>query len=126
MVDFTADQRHAAVMAALLKSMVWLILPTLLHLILGGRPIGWLGHISSVLALLQLFWGWRCIFDGYLFEQLATGRTDEQSLDQMLVWLFKRPERSNQMMLVRLQGARRLVGQFVLLTLAYWSLQYAA
>lgn len=117
-----ADQRHAAVMAALLKSSAWLMLPTLLHLLLA-RQLQGPDYLGLSVALLQFFWGWRSLFDGYLFAALAQNRLDEAALDQMLSALFGRAQHAPRSMVQRLQGARRVWCGFLLLTLTYWLTQ---
>jgi hypothetical protein len=117
-----ADQRHAAVMAALLKSSAWLMLPTLLHLLLARQPQG-ADYLGLSVAVLQFFWGWRCLFDGHLFAALARRSLDEAALDQMLSALFGRAQHSPRSMVQRLQGAWRAWCWFLGLTLTYWLTQ---
>ncbi|WP_348945945.1 hypothetical protein ABHF33_05145 [Chitinibacter sp. FCG-7] len=119
-----ADQRHAAVMAALLASLCWLMLPTLLHLANTSFPASVFNWLALLVALLQFFYGWRLLFDAYLFAAMARGELDENALDEMLAALFGRavahhPPRS---MAQRLAGARQLLLRFLGLTLAYWLL----
>jgi hypothetical protein len=117
-----ADQRHAAVMAALLKSSAWLMLPTLLHLQFG-RQQSVPDYLSLSVAVLQFFWGWRCLFDGYLFAALARQSLDEAALDQMLWSIFGRAKHPPMSMAQRLHGARRVWCWFFGFTLAYWLTQ---
>ncbi|QLI80967.1 hypothetical protein HZU75_05195 [Chitinibacter fontanus] len=117
-----ADQRHAAVMAALLKSSAWLMLPTLLHQ-LFGRQQSVPDYLGLSVAVLQFFWGWRCLFDGYLFAAVAQQSLDETALDQMLWLIFGRAKHPPLSMLQRLQGARRVWCWFLGFTLAYWLTQ---
>lgn len=117
-----ADHRHAAVMAALLKSSAWLMLPTLLHLLIiypSHRP----DYLGLSVAVLQFFWGWRCLFDSYLFAALARQTLDETALDQMLWLIFGRVDPLPRPMVARLQGARRVWCWFLVFSLAYWLTQ---
>ncbi|WP_410499293.1 hypothetical protein [Chitinibacter sp. S2-10] len=120
--EMQADRQHAAVMAALLASCAWLMLPTLIHLAIhpfAGTAQAWL---ALALALGQFFYGWRLLFDAKLFAAIARGELQEAALDDMLYWLFRRKPSTLQprTMLQRLAGARRLLKWYLILIAAYW------
>lgn len=94
----------------------WLLLPAL-------PPV--VAAVILSVALGQLWLNWRLQLDAGLFGALEAGQLDLDGVDQTLLQLFGRQAQPRSLD-DRIDGTRRLVRRFLLVTAGYWLLLGAA